>query len=662
MALSFTDDNGQPGNPGRAKYMTGAIFECPALAATYDGHLVAGNHCDELDETYALKTIAMHSCGLLSKTSLRELPGGAEVLDAFENRRLFTSEMELAELLQLLVFLRDQVRQQVKVMANGGGTVRIRNVFVSVPNYMQNGEKKEDLDKLEADYLGILCPIWAAAQVESIRVFTEGQAVVSYLCAAPDDPLGAWRRKEMWQCFRDLRDDEYVRHFVVIDSGSSSVNIEVLRAYFDETGELIRSESHCEPGWQQGVRGGIGITNNAIRPWIREQVEDLVPEGELAHLTKQWEEVKGEIDYTEPDASVTLRGKWSNTSLVVTPRKIHQVYKKAFKPVSAAVRSVVERMLQADKDFGIIFSGGSFCNPGYRKTMQGYISGVQAKASQDERVRVRSAAVAKGLTSIAADTPSLAEVFQDSCIGLQLGQARSNTWIGRPEANILFSKVSNKVLSFLSFLSPLVLTRNKKHGRIVDFTTHILPRESTTHRFELVCHPAYGGGANDATFEMGPESGVHLGPPGAYRMAFQVPCEDLPRYVPIRWRLQGSHLDSIRHGDGDDPPMAGRQRLGMFLSCSAINSRGRCMPNIYHKMWHLGVSIHPATKQLRVDFSFRFPAKCAACKRLVLSKGWQCMICRDVQLCERCYGGRDAGCARLGHVLVMFEQDWFLTV
>lgn len=102
---------------------------------------------------------------------------------------------------------------------------------------------------------------------------------------------------------------------------------------------------------------------------------------------KQWEKVKGEIDFTERDASITLRSDTSH--VVVTPRKIHQVYKKAFKPVSAAVRNVVERILKTGNDFGIIFCGGSFCNPGYRKTMRDYISGVQAKASQGDRVRVR---------------------------------------------------------------------------------------------------------------------------------------------------------------------------------------------------------------------------------------------------------------------------------
>lgn len=104
---------------------------------------------------------------------------------------------------------------------------------------------------------------------------------------------------------------------------------------------------------------------------------------------KQWEALKGGLDYTEPDASVTLCGKWSDTVLIVSPRKIHQVYKKAFKPVYAAVREVVERMLKKDNDFGIILCGGSFCNAGYRKTMQDYIAGAQAKASQDDRVRVR---------------------------------------------------------------------------------------------------------------------------------------------------------------------------------------------------------------------------------------------------------------------------------
>lgn len=197
---------------------------------------------------------------------------------------------------------------------------------------------------------------------------------------------------------------------------------------------------------------------------------------------------------------------------------------------------------------------------------------------------------------------------------------------------------------------------------MVDITTHILPFEFTTHRFELVCHPAYGGGVKDATFEMGPEPGANLGPPGPYRMAFQVPCHDMPRYVPLRWRLQGQDLDTIRRGDGDKPPMGQRQRLEMFLSCTAISSEGHPMAQTYHKMWLLGVSVDPATKRLHVDFSLRFPANCGACKNPVLTRGWKCMVCRDVQLCERCFCRRKSGCARQGHVLVMFVQDWFLTV
>lgn len=197
----------------------------------------------------------------------------------------------------------------------------------------------------------------------------------------------------------------------------------------------------------------------------------------------------------------------------------------------------------------------------------------------------------------------------------------------------------------------------------MDFVTNIQPHGSANHRFELVCHPAYGGGANDATFEMGPEPGVHLGPPVAYKMAFQVPCKNLPRYIPIRWRLQGMHLDSLKWGDGNSPPiLAGRQRLGMVLSCSAISAMGRYMPKSFHKTWQLGVAVDPATKRLYVDFSFEFPASCAPCRRAVGSRGWHCRICRDVQVCERCYGGGGTECAGQGHMLVMFEQEWFLTV
>lgn len=236
MALSFTDENGQTrfqcpstvkeefGHPGSGEASVTA-FHYPSLAAVYGNRLVTGRRCEELDEAYALKTVVMHGCGLLSETSLQELPDGAEVLDAFGNRRLFTFEMELMAVLEHHLYLRDQVYQQVEAILDtrGGGRARIRSLSVSVPNYIRNSERKKNFDRLEADYLWILCPIWAAAQVDSIRVFPEGQALVSYLSAAPDDPLVAWRRKEMGQCFRDLRDDGCGRYFVVIDSGSSSV-------------------------------------------------------------------------------------------------------------------------------------------------------------------------------------------------------------------------------------------------------------------------------------------------------------------------------------------------------------------------------------------------------------------------------------------------------
>lgn len=233
MALSFTNENDQTrlqqssvkeddDRPERANTSI-ENFEYPALASIYDDRLVTGSQCEELDDAYVLKTIGMHSCGIISKTALRELPDGAEVLDAFENRRLFTAEMELSALKGHLVYIRDQVCQQVEAIMNGVGTPRIMNVFVSVPNYMQDSEKKDNFSQLEVDYLGILCPIWASARAKSIRVFTEGQAVVSYLTAASDDPLRAWRKKEMWRCFRDLRDDGCGRYFVVVDSGSSSV-------------------------------------------------------------------------------------------------------------------------------------------------------------------------------------------------------------------------------------------------------------------------------------------------------------------------------------------------------------------------------------------------------------------------------------------------------
>lgn len=139
-----------------------------------------------------------------------------------------------------------------------------------------------------------------------------------------------------------------------------------------------------------GAQGGSNISNSELRPWIRKQLEAHAAPGELAYLMKRFEEEKWELDYTDKDASITLRGKDPRTNIILTSHRVKAACAKAFSAGLQALKEAVRILLALGKDFVVIFCGGSYCNPGLRRTITAYMEKVQGSARREgSQVRFR---------------------------------------------------------------------------------------------------------------------------------------------------------------------------------------------------------------------------------------------------------------------------------
>lgn len=137
--------------------------------------------------------------------------------------------------------------------ANCSPPLRITKVILTVPNYLE-----VDFSRFMDCYLELMRPIWGDDLCPSW--ISEGQAVVLSLCASYQDPAGSYRRRDLAEeLYGDLPTGESAMlNLVVVDGGSSSLNLQVQSVYLDSERNIVNSQSNVRSDWHTGEKTGLG--------------------------------------------------------------------------------------------------------------------------------------------------------------------------------------------------------------------------------------------------------------------------------------------------------------------------------------------------------------------------------------------------------------------
>lgn len=210
------------GDPERHNAPAMSQFEFVALAALENGRLIAGRRASAGDLNFSLKTIALHRSGALFDAELSKQVDGRELLEACR-RGAVTPAMEDEVLRQHFTMLRDEA------LLHAGRRVNIKKLILSYPCYLHRRQREGDFAKFVEFLLRLICPIWAGQYLTDIEMVSEGQATTLYITEEFDDPLGLFRRADLWDSISDMNKREGM-NLVVVDSGSSSLVCTDLRA------------------------------------------------------------------------------------------------------------------------------------------------------------------------------------------------------------------------------------------------------------------------------------------------------------------------------------------------------------------------------------------------------------------------------------------------
>lgn len=98
-------------------------------------------------------------------------------------------------------------------------------------------------------------------------------------------------------------------------------------------------------------------------PQLEEMNADL-KEGELAAIMRDFEAKKWDLSFSADDPPLRLHGTqpWSFVSL--TPSQLQKAFSKVFRNGLRQLKQELLHMVDLEKDFVVMFSGGCFCNPG----------------------------------------------------------------------------------------------------------------------------------------------------------------------------------------------------------------------------------------------------------------------------------------------------------
>lgn len=258
-------------------------------------------------------------------------------------------------------------------------------IVLTYPNY-HAGEKDNDFDLYMDEYVALLRPIWGSYVL--FEAVSEGQAGGLYICEKFEDPFGAASRKKRHdKIFQGLGVGGSELNLVVVDVGTSTINLQGLSVYFKDgdTTEIVASESNVPHGWVTGAQGGSGLSNDAVRGVVETNLAPLekhgqLRAGELAAILLDFEKQKRRLNYVTNTEALILRGNDPYRTFPLRPDTIRQAFRTAFEDGLQLLQRELQRVLHLGKDFTVLFCGGSFCNAGLYTEVQQMMTRIDHEA------------------------------------------------------------------------------------------------------------------------------------------------------------------------------------------------------------------------------------------------------------------------------------------
>ncbi|KAK7698825.1 hypothetical protein SLS64_012176 [Diaporthe eres] len=355
-------------------------------AVDEDGELVEGRQALDQDVCIPLKTMLLHLADTRRHDQVKRSPFGKELLEAIDDGTL--SAAAIRSLLS-----RHFVRLRRMALAQAErNQLTITTVILTYPNYLLG-----NFNRYINCYLDLVKPIWGPAV--RYRIMSEGQAAALYICVPSYSDVRGAVGKQVADLFEGLGGDTQAE-LLVVDSGSSSVNIQSVCVYFDKEGQMSHSQSVARIDQLAGLPPrGLHTANNQVRRIVESVLQRVrgkggtVERGDLAKYLLDFDSQKRDrgfnyADYVQQRRDLTLRANnGPQLRIDLTHEQIQKIFGAAFDEGIAAVRAEARRPLSENTDLAVLFCGGSYLSPGLRSEVESVMQDAREEASHD-RARV----------------------------------------------------------------------------------------------------------------------------------------------------------------------------------------------------------------------------------------------------------------------------------
>ncbi|KAH8161101.1 hypothetical protein CIB48_g7145 [Xylaria polymorpha] len=238
-----------------------------------------------------------------------------------------------------------QLRKAVVEVAENK-ELELKALVLSYPNYLHTNEGEGDFDKYMDTYIGLLQPIWGDIVIETAN---EGQAIGLYICERFEDPFSDVHRGLRNRVLFDGLSGANGINLVIVDIGSSTLNVQRVTVYFDEQNKMIGGQSNVLHG---SATGGSGMSNEAVSVILKERDltaiagQGQLREGELAALLASFEEQKKELDYMHYEDVMYLRGRSPNRTFPLPAEDAVKACRDAFTAPLAFLTTELRQVAQ----------------------------------------------------------------------------------------------------------------------------------------------------------------------------------------------------------------------------------------------------------------------------------------------------------------------------
>lgn len=358
-------------------------------------------------------------------------------------------------------------------------------------------------------------------------------------------------------------------------------------------------------------------------------------EGELGAYLQDFERQKRDMDYDQfirDGKSITLHGIDSPNVLLETKHLV-EIFETAFGAGQQAVAQVMKMLGDLGKNFAVLYTGGSFSNPGLRNRShrqtrilaQDYPLTVIQHAFLDDHDRHpyvprpaliltiltsgRTSAVSAGAALAVLDMPFPAQVLKESSIGIQ---------------RVLFTrgKLSLGDDHYIPLFVPGQTLRESTFDRSV--------YQKQSIEYSLVCDPRPNRSRTDGCRILSPEKTLN-GPLAVYDLNWAISGSSLPPGS-FRLSINGLALGRLAEHPYSD---GARDRIRFSIGVYQVTSWGRKTKDSRDSKILLALVTDPATNLLTVQEVGWVPFWCTSCKQELTLQARQCKSC-DASLCSDC--------------------------